>query len=144
LTFQPAEDMPTQVPSPEDYLHGFTIALELRAKAEEWPEHEELAALATAEIGEEGRKKVIDGKYILDIGKQLVDKLLRDVVTAEENAKARQEAQAKEEEETYQGPYEKHCGCPRCKAPPPPPPLVDNRPLQDRELYKKVGNDYYL
>ncbi|KAH8755304.1 hypothetical protein F5883DRAFT_383289, partial [Diaporthe sp. PMI_573] len=24
------------------------------------------------------------------------------------------------------------------------PPLVDNRPLQDRELYKTVGNDYYL
>ncbi|KAH8744739.1 hypothetical protein F5883DRAFT_588851, partial [Diaporthe sp. PMI_573] len=62
--------MPTQVPSPEDCLHGFTVALEVRAKAEEWPEHEELAALTTAEIGEEGRKKVMGGKHVLAIGKK--------------------------------------------------------------------------
>jgi len=89
LTPQSVEDMPTQVPSPEDYLHGFTVALEVRAKAEEWPEHKELAALTTAEIGKEGRKKVMGGKHVLAIGKKLVDKLLRDVETAKVNAKAK-------------------------------------------------------
>jgi hypothetical protein len=38
----------------------------------------------------------------------------------------------------------KHCECTGCKGPTPPLPLVDNRPLHDRQLYKKLGNDYYL
>ncbi|KAH8744747.1 hypothetical protein F5883DRAFT_588857, partial [Diaporthe sp. PMI_573] len=86
---------------------------------------------------EKRRKKLIDGKHILGIGGQLVDKLLRDAG----NAKAKQETQPKEHEEIYQDPHDRHCGCPRCKAP--PQPVVDNRPLQDREVYKKVGDDYY-
>ena len=95
-----------QVPSLEECLHGFLVALELRAKTDEWPEHEELAALTTAEMGEEGRKKVIDGEYLLAVGREVVDQLVRDleVATAKaekkkaEKKKAEEAARAKEEQ----------------------------------------------
>lgn len=88
----------TRLGSPDDYLHGFQVALELRAKELEWPECEELAARTMAEIGEDGRKKVIDGKYFLDIGYELVDQLLRDLEIAKETAE-KKGAEAKAETE---------------------------------------------
>lgn len=48
---QVSENTAPQVPSPEECLHGFLVALELHAKTDEWPEDEELAALTMAEIG---------------------------------------------------------------------------------------------
>lgn len=74
------------------------MALELRVKELGLPEYEELAALTTAEIGEEGRRKVIDGKYFLDIGYKLVNQLLQDFETAEKKAK-KKAAEAKVEQE---------------------------------------------
>ncbi|KAF5704662.1 hypothetical protein FMUND_12390 [Fusarium mundagurra] len=71
-----------------DYLHGFQVALELRAKKLGWPEHEQLAAVNTAKMGEEARKKVIDGKHYLNIGYDLVDQLLRDLETTKSRARA--------------------------------------------------------
>jgi hypothetical protein len=61
------------------------VALELRAQEYGWPESKELA-LNAAEIGEEGRKKAMDGQYFLDIGYELVDRLLRDFETAQTKA----------------------------------------------------------
>ncbi|KAH7025232.1 uncharacterized protein B0I36DRAFT_417372 [Microdochium trichocladiopsis] len=105
------------VGSPEDYLRAFRVALELYAKADGWPEYEQLAAVNAAEIDEDDRKKVIDGKYYLDIGNHLVNQLLRDLETAktkaaekeaEAKAKADQEAaQAKAEEEASQAKEDK-------------------------------------
>ena len=96
----------TQVPSFEECLHGFLVALESRAKTDEWPEHEELAALTTAEMGEEGRKKVIDGEYLLAIGREVVDKLVRDLEVVE--AKAEKEKAEKEKAQAkpdFNSPY---------------------------------------
>ncbi|KAF5973452.1 Telomerase-binding EST1A [Fusarium coicis] len=99
-----SEKITPQVGSPEDYRHGFQVALESRAKELGWPEHEEIAAATTAEIGEEGRQKVMDGKYFLAIGYELVEQILRDLEMAKERAekkaaeaKAEQEAKAKKE-----------------------------------------------
>ena len=105
-----------QVCKPEYYLHGFLVALELRAKELEWPEYEELVARTTAEIGEEGRNKVMDQKYFLNIGYDLVDQLLRDL----EAAKAKPEMEK------------------------PAPKLVQRRPLHDKSLYKKVGREQWV
>jgi hypothetical protein len=86
-----------QVPSFEECLHGFLVALKSRAKIDEWPKHEELAALTTAEMGEEGRKKVIDGEYLLTIRREVVDQLVRDLEVVE--AKAEKEKAEKEKVE---------------------------------------------
>lgn len=67
-----------------------------RGKELGWPEYEELAALTTAEVGEEGRQKVIDGQYFLDIGYELVDQLLRDFESAKEKVE-KEDAQANED-----------------------------------------------
>lgn len=92
-----------QVPSLEECLYGFLMALKLRAKTDEWPEHEELAALTTAEIGEEGRKK---GEYLLAVGREVVDQLVRDLEVAAakaEKKKAEEEAaRAKEAQRAAQ------------------------------------------
>jgi len=86
-----------QVCSPDDYLHGFQVALELRAKELEWPEHEELVALTAAEMGEEGRKKVMDERYFLDIGYELVNQFLQDFETAKPKVE-KKAAEARAEE----------------------------------------------
>ncbi|KAK2469476.1 hypothetical protein H9L39_18935 [Fusarium oxysporum f. sp. albedinis] len=92
-TLESAKDLPVSektaphVGDPEDYLHGFQVALELRAKKLGWPEYNKLAAVNVAEIGEEAHKKVIAGKHYLDIGYDLVDQLLRDLETAKSRTK---------------------------------------------------------
>lgn len=97
-----SEKTAPRVGSPEDYLRGFRVALQLRAKEHGWPEHKELAALNAAEIGEEGRKKVMDGQYFLDIGYELVDQFLRDLETAKAKAEEKEAAKAKAEQEAAQ------------------------------------------
>lgn len=88
------------VPSLKDCLSAFQVALELRAKELEWPESLELAKLTIEEIGEEGRKMVIDRNGLLDIGYDLVDRLLRDMETAaEKKAKDEEEEKAAREKE---------------------------------------------
>ncbi|KUI64505.1 hypothetical protein VM1G_00671 [Cytospora mali] len=155
-----------RVPSPEECLHGFSMALELRAKAEEWPKHEEFAVLTTANSGEDDCKKTIDGNYLLTIGARLVDNLLRDLETAKANAK--QEAtQANEDEDPDSAAVPTHVGdtvgtavgtlihtemtgtktqakSETEKKPQTEQSRVDNRPLHDKSLYKKVGNEHYM
>ena len=81
------------MPSLKHCLSAFQVALELRAKELEWPECLELAKLTIEEIGEEGRKMVIDRDGLLDIGYDLVDRLLRDMETAAEKKAKDEEAE---------------------------------------------------
>ncbi|KIW76815.1 hypothetical protein Z517_09259 [Fonsecaea pedrosoi CBS 271.37] len=120
-----SEKTTPQVGTPEDYLHGFQVALEARAKELGWPEYKEIAAATTAEIGDEGRQKVLDGKYFLAIGYELVDQILRDLESARE--KAEKEAAAPEEKPETELP---------CHA--------EFRQLSDQSLYKKVGSEYWV
>jgi len=83
-----------QVPNLKDCLSAFQVALELRARELELPESLKLAKLTIEEIGEEGRNMVIDRNGLLDIGYNLVDRLLQDVETAAEK-KAKDEEKEK-------------------------------------------------
>ncbi|KAH0829997.1 hypothetical protein AYO21_11516 [Fonsecaea monophora] len=123
-----SEKITPQVGTPEDYLHGFQVALESRAKELGWPEYEEIAAATTAEIGDEGRQKVIDGKYFLALGYELVDQILRDLESAKEKEAAPEEIKSESEEK------------PETKL----PCDAEFRQLSDQSLYKKVGSEYWV
>ncbi|KAI2606638.1 hypothetical protein GGR54DRAFT_652322 [Hypoxylon sp. NC1633] len=94
-----SEKITPHVGSPEDYLHGFQVALESRAKELGWPEYDEIAAATTAEIGEEGRQKILRD---LESAKEKAEKEAAEA-EAEQEAKAKKEAaEAKAEQETAQ------------------------------------------
>ena len=71
-----------------------------------------MAALTTAEIGEEGRKK---GEYLLAVGREVVDQLVRDLEVAaakaekkkaeEEAARAKEAQRAAQAEADHPSPY---------------------------------------
>lgn len=129
-----------QVCSPDDYLRGFQVALELRAKELEWPEYEELVKRTAAETGEEGRKKVMEGQYFLNIGYKLVDQFLQDLEAAGPRREELIEARAAQERAQQ---AQQHDTEPRFKKQK-RPPLVEHRPLHNQSLYKKVGNEYWV
>ncbi|KAI8625596.1 hypothetical protein F5Y19DRAFT_489417 [Xylariaceae sp. FL1651] len=89
-------DKKQQYPSPDDCWHGYLVALESRAKEDEWPEYEHLAAFTTAEIGEEGRTKVLSREHLPTLGRKLVNKLSQNLETAKANIE-RDAAQEKAE-----------------------------------------------
>ncbi|KAF6528258.1 hypothetical protein HZS61_008560 [Fusarium oxysporum f. sp. conglutinans] len=99
---QASEKTAPQVGSDDDYLHGFQVALENRAKELGWHEYQDIAELTTAEIGEEGRQKVINEKRFLAIGYELVDQFLQDFESIKEKAEKKIADEAKAEQEAAQ------------------------------------------
>ncbi|KLP18061.1 Uncharacterized protein LW94_12048 [Fusarium fujikuroi] len=162
-TLKATKDLPMSekaalpVGDPNDYLHGFQVALELRAKKLGWPEYEQIAAVNAAKMGEEARKKVIDDKHYLNIGDDLVEQLLRDFESAKSRAKEQTLGLLAIWRFIHTGyhrlwnidralpvfPYFPLCGLTKLGSKK-TPIYVETRPLSDKRLYKKVGTQYWV
>ncbi|KAK7575152.1 hypothetical protein V3481_017117 [Fusarium oxysporum f. sp. vasinfectum] len=108
-------------------------------------------------MGEEARKKVIDGKYYQNIGYDLVDQLLRDLETVKSRAKKPALGLLAIWRFIHAGGHHlwnmvrallvflcfRLCGLTRSGAET-TPTYVETRPLSDQSRYKKVGTEYWV
>ncbi|TVY75144.1 hypothetical protein Focb16_v005563 [Fusarium oxysporum f. sp. cubense] len=113
-------------------------------------------------MGEEARKKVIDGKYYLNIGYDLVDQLLRDLETVKSRAKEPALGLLAIWPFIHAGCHRlwnmvrallvflcfRLCGLTKSESEKTPaielPIYVEIRPLSDQSRYKKVGTEYWV
>ncbi|EMT73558.1 hypothetical protein FOC4_g10001538 [Fusarium odoratissimum] len=120
------------------------------------------AMLILLKMGEEARKKVIDGKYYLNIGYDLVDQLLRDLETVKSRAKEPALGLLAIWPFIHAGCHRlwnmvrallvflcfRLCGLTKSESEKTPaielPIYVEIRPLSDQSRYKKVGTEYWV